>query len=277
MTAVSEQARLLPSLDFPERLAKPRTTGWNMISDHGPVTAAWLGSAGLADLLDAAGWHVDYAKVRADLHRLTRPDWVRNRLELYRRHDVNAYPGGIVMEIAILQHREMAALDDIKAIDYWGFELSENLVSLTPARRRELIAAAGERGLNVVYELGRKFPQPPAMDPQEAADIVADVRDAGVALVVVERDEIDLWRSENPALLHRFVELVPQDGVAYEAGPDRFPELPVWLIEQFGPDVSLANLQGGQVLSVERYRLGLDRAVGYRFLTEQQTDGAHGH
>jgi phosphosulfolactate synthase (CoM biosynthesis protein A) len=58
------------------------------------------------------------------------------------------------------------------------------------------------------------------------------------------------------------------DRIAFEAGPNRFPDLPVYLIQELGLEVSLANLQAGQLLHVERYRLGLDRHVHYRFVNE---------
>lgn len=266
----------LSSVRFPVRAGKPRTAGgYTMISDHGPVQTGWMGRAGLRDLLEVAGPIVDFVKIRADLHVLAPAAWLQDRLALYREHGVFAYPGGVLMELALGQGRADELLDELGPLGYSGLEISENYVTFTDSQRLDLVARARARGLAVVYELGRKEAAGKPIEAARTLEQVAALTEAGARLVVLERDELELLRAMSVEDLDRIV----RGGggrLALEAGPDRFPDLPVWLIERYGPDVSLANLQAGQVLPVERYRMGLDRAVGYRYLVDQVKEFTYG-
>lgn len=257
----------ITSVRFQERPVKPRRSALNMISDHGPVDTGWMGRQGLKDYLEVVGPFLDYAKIRADLHHLNSRDWITERLADYADADVFAYPGGILFELAFLQGTTDALFDELAEWGYRGLEISENYISLSSAERARYMRRASAAGLEVIYELGRKEEHEDPVALRWVLDTVDEVFQHGTRLAVLERDEVEPLRRAAPQVLNEIQDAVG-DRIAFEAGPNRFPDLPVWLIQQLGLEASLANLQAGQLLHVERYRLGLDRYVHYRFVTE---------
>jgi phosphosulfolactate synthase len=51
-----------------------------------------------------------------------------------------------------------------------------------------------------------------------------------------------------------------------EVDPYRFPQQHAKIIQDFGPEVNLANVTPGQVLRLEGFRRGIGRAVDYSLL-----------
>ena len=53
-----------------------------------------------------------------------------------------------------------------------------------------------------------------------------------------------------------------------EVGPDGYPHLHQWAINEFGPEVNLGNVELEHILKVEAMRRGLDRKVEYSFVAD---------
>jgi phosphosulfolactate synthase len=96
---------------------------------------------------------------------------------------------------------------------------------------------------------------------------VNQVAQHGIQHVTVEQCEIDLVAAAGP---HALATLAAQpwfDHVLIEVDPYRFPAQHVKMINDFGPDVNLANVTPGQVLRLEGFRRGIGRAVNYSLLS----------
>lgn len=260
----------LQNLCIPARSGKPRKVGLTVITDYGPDIMGWMGRRGLEDYLEIVGQFVDCAKFHAAGTLVLGSEayeWIRQKVNLYNKFGVEAYPGGIMSEIAILQDKLDDFFKGIKELGFTSFELSENFLSMEAGERDEIIRRATQEGLEVIYEYGRKFPKEP-FDAEEVVELVEHVTALGAKRVVIERFEIDLFRNI-PGRLQDLIEKIGMEKLVLEADPNEFPNYHIWLIDTLGPEVSLGNIAPGQVIRLEQYRRGLGIPVGYRFLTEK--------
>ena len=58
------------------------------------------------------------------------------------------------------------------------------------------------------------------------------------------------------------------DRVVLEPDANEYPKQHGWMIETFGPDVSLCNIRAGHVIRLEGMRRGLGRPVHYRWIAD---------
>jgi phosphosulfolactate synthase (CoM biosynthesis protein A) len=135
---------------------------------------------------------------------------------------------------------------------------------MSPQSRREIIQEAIGAGLDVFTEVGRKFPTAPLTSPQLVEMIQADL-ESGARLVTIERSEIVQLMEKNSEVLVDTAKAVGFDKVIFEShlpGPDMM----VWLIRTLGPQVNLMGHTEYCALAHD-CRLGMNRSVGYSFLT----------
>lgn len=252
-------------LAIPGRPGKPRTTGITAIIDRGPDLGGWMGLRGTEEFLASAAAFVDYAKIYA-AHSVMLPEpWVREKIVIYEREGVRAYPGGILMEIAYLQRCMASFYAGVKDLGFRAIEMSENYLTLTGAERVRLIAEARDRGFEVFFEFGSKHPERPQL-VDEAVDAIAPLVAAGASHVVIEQAEIDQWRAHGSEAARKISEAVGARHLIWEVDPNLFPAYAVWLIEVLGPEVNLGNVHPNQLLRIEEFRRGLGRAIGFPFV-----------
>ncbi len=69
--------------------------------------------------------------------------------------------------------------------------------------------------------------------------------------------------------LHRIMEAVGPDKLIIECGPgaDRF-DIAKWLIEEFGPDVNLENIDAEDAPIIEAMRHGRNRSIDYSYFDQ---------
>jgi len=126
----------------------------------------------------------------------------------------------------------------------------------------EIVTLAGERGLEVQYELGKKSGGAFGRDTVDALiDEGWRWLDAGAAQLVIEAREsaqgVGLFDAEgrlNRGFADRFGVAFGLEAVAFEAPtkPSQFA-----LLDHFGRDVQLCNVRLEELLRVEIYRRGL--------------------
>ena len=238
-------------LDLAARTAKPRQAGITHVLDKGAPPAE------IEARLDSVGAVVDVWKFGFGTAYVD-PS-LAAKLEILRRREVKACPGGTLLEAAWCQGRVDGFLNWADSLGFDCVEVSRGASGLPVGAKREIIAAARSRGFEVFAEIGSKDPD----DPVQPEDWVAEARrdiDSGASWLVAEGREsgtVGLYGpdgSMRPDLVEALEALSGEVSVIYEA-PRRSQQ--AWLINRLGPNANLANVAPDEVLATEALRLGL--------------------
>ena len=224
-----------------------------------------LGPARQSDLLGFAGSYIDLAKIATGTSRLYSEDQLRAKLDLYKQHEVRPFLGGQFQEYVYATQGADALpifLDEAVRVGFEVVEISDNCVPLSPTERRAQISMARDRGLTVFGEVGSKTGQ---SDPASLVSQAGDCYQAGAELVLVEGAEIAPGGRANMALISALRDGLDLGCVLFELpGPwisdtsmASIHDLKKFLVEQFGPDVNLANVMPDDIIETEALRVGL--------------------
>jgi len=258
--------RALDCLEFPKRPGKPREKGLTIVRDYG------LGYHAAEDLMEAVGETVDYVKIRhlytllatrAEGHLLWR------KIRLYREHQVDVFPGGIVFELAYLQKQVAPVLDGLLSMGFTAVEVSENIIELSTKEKEENIRMAADKGLKVLFEFGKKYGQEP-FEVEPTAEEFKRLLGAGAKKITIERTELEnvLGIRGEKAEAKRLRELVDKVGLEHIVFEAETTAHQCWLLREFGPDANIGpNVEPEQVAKLEPHRYGLSRESGYTMLT----------
>jgi len=185
----------------------------------------------------------------------------RRKVAAAVQYSVPTVSGGGPFEIAVAQGRLLEYLDLCASIGFTRIECGEGFTNM-PLGARQVVALAGQRGLEVQFELGKKHTG--AFGPHTVDHLIAQGQrwmDAGSRELVVEAREsargVGLFDENghlNGGLADRFASEFGLDTLTYEAPtkPSQFA-----LLDHFGPRVRLCNVRLEELLRVEIYRRGL--------------------
>ena len=261
---MTEPAPYLSFMRVPDMGTKPRTSGILIASDFEP------GHRAVEDILLTRSSIIDFAKIPDHVGNIAfYPErWFRDRIELYHRHDIKVFPGGVTFEVAEVQGKAERFFEALKKVGMDAVEVSIDVIEApTPARRTHLIRTAKEMGFIVFTEVGKK-------DPVGLMDVAAAVEEiranlaAGSYKVTIENSETVLMLKEDPDRLWRIVEEVGLEHLSFELTPVGFPDLAVKLLRMFGPRVNFENIDHRQLIAVDQMRRGMHRAVSYGYLSD---------
>jgi phosphosulfolactate synthase len=238
------------------RIRRPRAIGVTMIIDNG------LGASMAADILTVAGEHIDHWKFGFGTSALMPLRVLEEKLALLHEQEILTYPGGTLLEAAIVQTHCRVFMKRAKELGFGAVEISEGTIDLPAERRRRIIDCAREAGLIAITEVGRKDPrrQPTAAELAEQA--LKDLS-LGASWVVVEAREcgqgIGIYDREGEVLTRVLDEVIKLAG---DAASRLIWEAPLrsqqaYLICRFGANVSLGNIQPQDCLALEALRCGL--------------------
>lgn len=250
-----ESRELRATLDYLEQIGVPELAPATSPFDPGydPVTLeSHLGQSShlMASLkISLASWMV------------ARESATRQKIQAADRHRVPTVTGGGPFEVAVAQGQLPAYLDLCAEIGVTRIECGEGFteMGLEPAG---VLAMAGERGLEVEYEMGKKHGGP--FTEASFASSLEQAREweqAGAVQIVVEGREsargVGLFDDEgalNGGFAERAVAEFGFEMVKFEAPnkPSQFA-----LLDLLGPEVRLSNVRLEEVLRVEIYRRGL--------------------
>lgn len=238
------------------RTLRPRTSGITMVIDKG------LGPAALADLLAVAGDHIDHWKFSFGTSALVPRAVLEEKLGLLAANQILTFPGGTLLEAAIVQRHCHAYMEQAHRLGFTAVEVSDGTIPLAPARRRAIIDCAREVGLRVVTEIGKKDPHDQPSPEQLAEQALFDL-ECGAEWIIVEARESGLGVGIYDAAGQiRDDVLEPLVARAGAAAPRLVWEAPrrgqqAGLIRRFGPNVNLGNIPPWEVLALESLRHGL--------------------
>jgi len=238
---------------------KPRKTGLTMVADFG------LPYMQVDDLVTMADRYIDLAKIAVGTSRLYDLAYLRKKLALYRRHRIRPFIGGQFQEYVFATYGGKMLrpfLLEAKRVGFDVVEVSDNCVELTPRQRREQIRLAVECGLAVFGEVGSKDAK------NDAGLLVSQAEDcfaAGAELVLVEAAELIVDGKPKKKLINGLRAGLDMSRVLIELpGPwisnitlSMVEDMKKFLVDEFGPDVNIANVMPADIMETEALRVGL--------------------
>lgn len=245
------------ALEFPikGRPAKPRDVGITMVIDKG------MGLESTRSLLNVAASYIDYIKLAFGTSVLYEPDLLKAKIRLIKQFGVEVYPGGTLLEIAMVQNRLDVFVQRAEEMGFTCLEVSDGTVSMAPQYRSRLISELVRRGFQVISEVGKKHPADRLPNMRLREQIMEDL-EAGAYKVIVEGREsgkgVVIYNADgsiDQSELEFLVESVPDPSLLIWEAPLRNQQQD--LIMFFGPAVNLGNIYPEDVLSVEALRVGL--------------------
>ncbi len=239
-----------------KREIKPRKRGVNMILDTG------LGMRSTEDILEISGHLIDHWKMGFGTSAFVSADLIKKKNSMLAEHDVLTYPGGTLLEVALLEHHCQVYMQSTRELGFQAVEISDGTIPLPAHRRERIIQCAKKAGLSVITEVGKKDPQnqPTAtelanqalQDFEWGADwVIVEGRESGISVGVYD----DLGNIKTIALSE--IQAITQqfsDRLIWEAP---LKKQQTYLIEAMGANVSLGNVKPEQVLALEALRAGL--------------------
>lgn len=241
---------------------KPRRSGRTMVIDDG------LPLAYARDLVQLGGAYIDLAKIKTGTARLYPRAELVKKLRFYKRNRIQPFLGGQFHEYVFATQGEKALpkyYAESLALGFEAIEISDNVVPLTDAQRRQQIRNAVAAGLVVYGEVGSKetMSNPGLLVGQAEACF-----EAGAALVLVEAAELverGRLRERTVELLARSLDMarvmieLPGPWISDVRSCD-IEDMKKSLIRAFGPDLNLANVAPASIIDTEATRTGLGTA-----------------
>lgn len=254
-------------MNIPHRSGKPRESGITMMIDWGMAVARQRG------ILETASAYIDIAKIAVGLSGIISERVLMEKIAAYADHQVSAFIGGQFLEYGIYhQGLEIAKryYEEARRLGFEYVEVSDNNLEISPDDKYELIRMGAEEfGLKILGEVGSKTE---VSSPEVMVDGIKGCLAAGAWKVFVEGAEFT--NKQNGTLLEDVIQGVTK-GVDLK---DIIFELPghwisnvhacgihdmeVFLVQQFGPDVNIANVAPDEIMMLETLRTGVGVKLG---------------
>lgn len=237
-------------LDLPPRSAKPRIVGLTHVLDKGAAPRE------LESVADRAGAGIDLWKLGWGTAYLE-PD-VPEKVSALAGRGIRACVGGTLLEVAWGQGRADACLAWAAEAGFPCVEVSNGAIDMPLGEKRRLIGLAADRFV-VLSEVGSKDPTVEVSAERWAQEMVGDL-EAGATWVLTEGREsgtvglFDPDGSVRASVVEAVVDRVGLPRVIFEA-PRKDQQ--AWLINRFGGEVNLGNVQPADAIGLEALRLGL--------------------
>lgn len=238
------------------RTDKPRRLGVTMVNDTG------RGLYETRDALSIAAHLTDMWKLSFGTSAFMEREVIREKLELLNSHDVLTFPGGTLLEVALVEHHCRVYMHHAKRLGFKAVEISDGTISIPRFRRKNIIDCALNAGLVPITEVGKKDPKRQPTSEQLATEALEDL-EWGAEWVIVEGRESGLGIGIFDE--HGHVEETEVDSITEIMG-DKIDRL-IWeaplrpqqsfLIERFGSNVNIGNVECNEVLALEALRNGL--------------------
>ncbi|MFQ5614688.1 MAG: phosphosulfolactate synthase, partial [Anaerolineae bacterium] len=227
----------------PDRITtKPREQGLTMVLDRCQALHA------TEDLLALTGDYVDHIKLSFGTSVFLDEDLLRCKLEIIRGRNIDIYPGGTLMEVALLQGVYPGYIKRAKDLGFTAVEISDGTLTISRQARNECIKRALDAGLKVITEVGKKDPSihlsPAEVCEQIAGDLAAgadkvivEARESGRGIGIYDEDGV-LRQDEMAAIVNCLGD--SRGDVIWEAP---LKKQQAALVSRCGPNVNLGNVK----------------------------------
>jgi len=241
------------------RSSKPRKTGLTMMMDWG------LAYRRVEDYLELLEPYVDLVKIVVGTARLYPSDYLERKLALYKENNVVPFLGGQFSEYVYATQGwdgMTPFFQEAKRLGFDALEVSDNCVPLNDQERMRMIRMAIDCGLEVHGEVGSK------VEMQSADELISQAKvcqEAGCEIVLVEGAELIADGKPNAEMLRQLRNELDLEKTLFElTGPwikgvtqSGVHQLKRFLLDEFGPDINMANVMPDDVLETEALRVGL--------------------
>ncbi|WP_449241335.1 phosphosulfolactate synthase [Desulfoscipio gibsoniae] len=257
MTEYAHNSNWQEIISYPlgNRTGKPRNKGLTMVIDKG------MGLGETRDLLQINYQHIDFIKLGFGTPALYAAGTLEEKIQLVRSYNIDIYPGGTFLEVALWQNKIREFLDRCNFFGFTAIEVSDGTIPLSGEVREQAIALAAEKGFRVLTEVGKKNNDVQIPVKTLARIALRDLQN-GAYKVILEGRECGL----NVGLYDARGKMADDDlQLLMDYISD--PSLIIWeaplktqqqdLIARFGSDVNLGNIPPQEVLAVEALRVGL--------------------
>lgn len=256
----------------PDRIStKPREQGLTMVLDRCQALNA------TEDLLHLTGDYVDHIKFSFGTSVFLDEGLLRRKIEIIRARKIDTYPGGTLMEVALLQNVYPQYVTRAKQLGFTALEVSDGTLTIPQQTRHDCIKRALDAGLKVITEVGKKDPTI-YLSPAELCDQIAGDLATGADKVIVEAREagrgIGIYDEDGALRLDEMTAIVNCLG---DSRGDVIWEAPLKkqqaaLILRCGSNVNLGNIKPRDVLGLEAMRCGLRYETFRHYTPELKID-----
>lgn len=248
--AVKKAAMNFHLSQMPDRFSKPRTSGITMVMDKG------LSMEEVRNFLSISHPHVDVVKLGFGTSYVT-PN-LREKIELYRSHNIPVYFGGTLFEAFLIrnQFEDYIAICKDYQIDY--MEVSDGSITIPHAEKCGYIEKLTKYG-KVLSEVGSKDAAH-IIPPYKWIELMSAELKAGSTYVIAEAREagnVGIYRGSGEVregLVQEILTQIPGERIMWEA-PQKAQQL--YFIELLGANVNLGNIAPTEVIPLETMRIGL--------------------
>ena len=249
--------RLFSNVPFKRRRGKPRESGLTVIIDRG------LGVKAEEDFLNIGADYVEVAKIMVGLPAVIEDQTLSKKIDLYHQNNILAFPGGQFLEYVIAKDKVREYFSDIIKAGFKLVEVSDNLIDISPDKKCSLIKMAiQEYGLKVLGETGSK---------KVSSDIkllIKDIKEClncGAWKVMFEAAELFENGKFKSNIINAISHEIDIKNIIFELPGPWIPKitvsdiysLQIWLIENLGAEVNIANVEPSEVLCLEAERTNL--------------------
>lgn len=254
---------MLQDLSFiPERSAKPRNSGINMIMDKG------LSLRQAEDMISVSGEFIDMVKLGFGTSMVT--PRVKDKIALYRDAGFKVYLGGTLFEAFIVRKQFDQYRKLITSLKLDSVEVSDGSIILPHDIKCDYISRLA-KDFTVVSEVGSKEAGL-LIAPKRWISMMQTELQAGSWKVIAEAREsgnVGIYRPNGNAhvqLINKIITNVKSENIIWEA-PIKAQQ--VWFIKLLGANVNLGNISPEEVIPLETLRLGLRGDTFFSYLPDE--------
>lgn len=247
---------------MPERLERPRTNGITMVMDKGLS----LGEA--ENFLSVGHPHVDVVKLGFGTSYVT--PVLRQKIELYKKHDLPVYFGGTLFEAFLIRNQFADFIAVCKDYDIDWVEVSDGSINIPHAEKCGYIEKLTEH-FTVLSEVGSKDAAH-IIPPYKWIELMQAELQAGSTYVIAEAREagnVGIYRGSGEVregLVQEILTQIPGERIIWEA-PQKAQQL--YFLELLGCNVNLGNIAPTEIIALEAMRIGLRGDTFSLFLSQQ--------
>lgn len=248
---------------MPERFARPRTKGITMVMDKG------LSIEEARNFMSVSHPHVDIVKLGFGTSHVT-PN-LREKLEVYRSHDIPVYFGGTLFEAFLIRNQFDDYISVCKDYGIEYMEVSDGSITIPHAEKCGYIEKLTQHGI-VLSEVGSKDAAH-IIPPYKWIELMKAELEAGSTYVIAEAREagnVGIYRGSGEVregLVQEILTQIPEEKIMWEA-PQKAQQL--YFIELIGCNVNLGNIAPTEVISLEAMRVGLRGDTFSLFLDKEK-------
>lgn len=213
------------------------------------------------DLLATAGDYISFVKFGWGTAATMDRELVMEKTAKYSAAGIIPYPGGTLLEVALLNDKFEEFLTECAALGFKGIEVSDGSTTIDVAMRCRAIERAKAAGFFVISEVGKKDPEKDhALSTVDRLALIKNDLAHGSSYVIIEAREAGKnvgFYDENGQIMDDELDALCADGIEHLIFEAPLKDQQVDLILKFGPHVNFGNIAPADATSLETLRRGL--------------------